>query len=64
MCGEATETWEHIWKECMVREVGSTWQEKVREILGKEGEGEDWLRELEKLKENGGVNEVMNGYGS
>lgn len=36
----------------------------MREILGEEGEGEDWLRKLEKLRENGGVNEVINGYES
>lgn len=60
MCGVALETWEHIWEECMVREGGSIWQENEKKILGEEGEGEEWLRELEKLRENG----VRSGYES
>lgn len=40
---------------------GGQYMVRVREILGEEGEGEEWLRELEKLRENGGVNEIMNG---
>lgn len=42
--------WEHLWEECVVKEVGNTWKEKVGEILGEEGEGEDWLREIERIR--------------
>ncbi|KMQ82861.1 hypothetical protein RF55_21640 [Lasius niger] len=73
ICGWKKETWEHIWEECVRGESGSTWQEKVREILGEEGEGEEWLKELERMREsaNGGINEecvrkefFVNGNGS
>lgn len=42
--------WEHLWEECVVKEVGNTWKEKVGEILGEEGEREDWLREIERIR--------------
>lgn len=64
MCGAALETWEHIWEECMVREGGSIWQENEGKILGEEGEGEEWLRELKKIRGNGGANGVRSGYES
>lgn len=50
ICGWTMQTWEHLWEECVVKEVGSTWKEKVGEILGEEGEGEGWLREIERIR--------------
>lgn len=44
------QTWEYLWEERVVKEVGSTWKEKVGEILGEEGEGEGWLREIERIR--------------
>lgn len=34
ICGWTMETWKHLWEECVVKEMGSTWKEKVGEILG------------------------------
>lgn len=48
LCEGKEETWEHMWKRCREwGEGGGNWQEAVRWVLGKEGEGERWLRELE-----------------
>src|SRR5436190_11909996 len=47
MCGKKEETWEHVWEECLEWGTERGWQEMVGEVLGEEGEGEKWLRELE-----------------
>ena len=52
LCQE--ETWEHVWNGCVRggEEVGS-WQENKRKILGEEGEGEEWMKALAKLRGSG-----------
>lgn len=37
------------------RGKGSSWQEMMRVVLGEGGEGEEWLRRLDRLREGGGV---------
>lgn len=51
LCGEGEEIWEHVLGECMGEEEGGNWWQSLREILGQEGEGERWLRELEGKRE-------------
>lgn len=46
LCAEDEETWEYMLGESMRGEEGGNWWESLREILGQEGEGEQWLREL------------------
>lgn len=53
MCGGEEETWEHVWERCVKgkeKEKGS-WQEVVEGILGEEGEGEEWMKELDEMRE-------------
>jgi len=50
LCGGGIESWEHVWEECrMWKEMGSrSWQEVYGgRILGEDGEGESWMREME-----------------
>lgn len=35
----------------------SSWQEAVEEILGEEGNGEEWLRKLKEWRRRGGIHE-------
>jgi len=53
LCGGGEmETWEHIWERC--REwsgEGGSWNEAVLWVLGEEGEGEEWMREVEGERE-------------
>jgi len=56
LCKGEMETWEHVWERCREwREGGGCWQEAVYRILGEEGTGEKWMREIEeeRRKENG-----------
>lgn len=54
LCEGEEETWEHVWERCREwREGGGSWQEAVRWVLGEEGEGERWLRELEGERRGG-----------
>lgn len=51
LCGEGgeKETWEHIWEECRSwRDGRESWQEAVVWVLGQKGEGEFWLKKLER----------------
>lgn len=54
VCGVGEETWEYVWEECADWRGGKSWQEMVGEVLGDEGEGESWLRELEGIRGRGG----------
>lgn len=54
MCGREEETWEHIWEECLEGE-GVIMAGDDRGVLGEGGEGEEWLRRLDRLREGGGV---------
>ena len=45
-CGGEIEDWERCRKRG--REERKSWQEMVKEILSEEGEGEWWMREIEK----------------
>ncbi|KAK0073073.1 hypothetical protein PV325_010311 [Microctonus aethiopoides] len=50
VCGYEEETWEHVWERCREREREGGWQENVREILGEDGDGEWWMRAVEKSR--------------
>lgn len=55
-CEREEESWKHVWEECRdwgMEERGS-WQEEVGWVLGEEGEGEWWMRKVEKEREKGG----------
>ena len=58
LCGSDSETWEHIWEEC--RDWGrgdKNWQQVVSWVLGDDGEGEWWMRDVERERgeiEDGG----------
>lgn len=54
LCGRGEETWEHIWEECTDWGTERSWQEMVERVLGEEGEGEWWMRKLEKIRKEGG----------
>lgn len=56
------ETWEHLWKRCRKwKSEGGSWHDKVEWVLGDEGEGEIWMREVEK--ERGEAKESGRGVG-
>jgi len=63
LCGMGEETWEHVWEECRGWvEERSSWQVAMKWVLSEEGEGEWWMRKLEKERkekeekvETGGV---------
>ncbi|EZA58482.1 hypothetical protein X777_01103 [Ooceraea biroi] len=44
------ESWEHVWEDCTDWGERGTWQERMSEVLGEEGEGEKWMWELEGLR--------------
>jgi len=52
LCEREEETWEHIWERCVRGEKWGdmTWQEAVLSVLGEEGEGEEWLKELDEAR--------------
>lgn len=55
MCGGEEETWEHVWENCRRgRKEKGSWQEAVEWVLGEEGLGEGWMRELKEEKEGWG----------
>jgi len=51
LCGGEEKTWEHVWKDCRTWKEGGCWQEAVGWILGGEGKGENWMKEIEKERE-------------
>lgn len=55
VCGGEEETWEHVWEKCERNgERGvKGWQEVMREILGEDGEGEEWIRGVEVRRGKG-----------
>lgn len=50
MCGIKEENWKHVWGECTDWGREETWQEMVGLVLGKEGGGEKWMREVEERR--------------
>jgi len=78
LCGGEIESWEHVWEECrMWKERGNkSWQEVYGRILGEDGEGEGWMKEVEvdrgkgdgkegeMNKGNMNINKNVNGNGS
>lgn len=52
MCGREEETWEHVWEECLEGE-GVIMAGDDGGVLGEGGEGEEWLRRLDRLREKG-----------
>lgn len=49
ICEGEIESWEHVWEECREwEEGGSSWQEVVGRILREDGEGEWWIKKVEK----------------
>lgn len=51
LCGGEVETWEHVWERCKGDWGRGTWQEVVGRIWGEMGEGESWIRALEKERQ-------------
>jgi len=55
LCGAEMETWEHVWERCRRwREEDSSWQEVAGTILGEDGGGEEWMKEVEREREREG----------
>ncbi|KYQ49651.1 hypothetical protein ALC60_11272 [Trachymyrmex zeteki] len=53
LCGNEVESWDHLWEGCRAwwnGEVGR-WQKELGRNLGEEGEGEEWMRKVEKERE-------------
>lgn len=55
MCrGGGEESCEHVWEDCREwKEGGGSWQNAVDWVLREEGEGERWMRELERKRAGG-----------
>lgn len=51
ICGGGEENWKHVWEECMGWRSEGSWQEM--KFLGEEGEGKSWLKELERIRDEG-----------
>ena len=51
ICEWEQETWEHVWVRC-VRGSGEkeVWQENVVKILGEQGLGAAWMKDLKKAR--------------
>lgn len=49
--GGGLETWRHVWEECVSWKAEGGWQEMMEKVLGDDGEGEVWMKELERLRE-------------
>ena len=60
LCGGGeVETWEHVWERCRKwNDREESWQEAVGWVLSENGEGEKWMRELERerAREEEGAN--------
>lgn len=52
LCGGDMETWEHMWEDCRSWKEGGggSWQEIYGRVLGEEGEGKSWMREVEEKR--------------
>ncbi|CAK9832677.1 Retrovirus-related Pol polyprotein from type-1 retrotransposable element R2 (Fragment) [Anthophora retusa] len=64
ICGRGEESWEHIWEECTEWGRDKGWQDVMAEVLGEEGEGEEWMKRVEEKREkansgNGGLEKRM-----
>lgn len=44
VCGKEEETWKHVWEECGSWGTRGVWEERVEEVLEKEGKGENWIK--------------------
>lgn len=54
LCEGQIESCQHVWKRCREwQEGGGSWQEIVGRILEEEGEGEDWMREVKRVRRVG-----------
>ncbi|CAD6219942.1 GSCOCG00011533001-RA-CDS [Cotesia congregata] len=49
VCGREEEIWEHVWEVCSGMGLEKGWQEMRMEVLGGEGEGEEWIKGIEML---------------
>src|SRR5215469_2890797 len=61
MCGIEIEIWEHIWEECECCEARGCWSVMVERVLGENGEGEMWLKKLERYRERQNTEEESEG---
>ena len=63
VCGQGEETWGHVWEVCTGWGVERGWQNAMVEVLGDDGEGEEWMKRLEERRDlcggSVGVNEGM-----
>lgn len=51
VCEWVEETWEHVWDDCMRgNEERGGWERNVKESLGEEGRGEEWIKEVENVR--------------
>ena len=54
MCGGEEETWEHVLERCAREEESERGiGEKIREILDEGGEGEEWMKRMERKRKKG-----------
>lgn len=60
LCGKGKENWKHVWEECKQWGAEGCWEEMIGVVLGEEGEGENWLRKLEEIKEVGRKERIEN----
>jgi len=52
MCRGEMETWEHVWEGCRNWNIErESWQEAVKWVLVERGEGEWWMREVERERQ-------------
>jgi hypothetical protein len=56
MCEREEETWEHVWEECTRWKNwdGESWRDVVGRLLGEKGEGEEWMKAIEEMRQEGG----------
>ncbi|XP_043276027.1 uncharacterized protein [Venturia canescens] len=50
MCTSSRETWEHVMEECTGWGAEEGWQSMREEVLGGEGQGEEWMKKIEEWR--------------
>jgi len=59
MCEQEEETYEHVWERCTRwgEEERESWQRVIGRMLGEKGEGEEWMKMIERMRVRGEKNE-------